>query len=106
MTIIRIQPEPFVDNMIDGHEMTKLPYPFVADEQGMIAGQDFWKGDPFQVIGFQKDLAIHRIDLHWHEALAEPDLAVGMYLVTRDEAGDWGVHWTSVRSMTVLDGGS
>jgi hypothetical protein len=100
--VIRIQPEPYIDNMVDDHEMTKLPYPYVVDQDGLVAGQDFWKGDPYQVIGFQKDLAAQRIDLHWTEVLKDPRSAVGMYLVTSDENGDWGTHWTAVRDMTIL----
>jgi len=100
--VIRIQPEPYVDNMVDGHEMTKLPYPFVVDGDGLVAGQDFWKGDPYRVIGFAKDLAVQHLELSWRDVVRDPQLAVGMYLVTSDEAGDWGTHWTAVRSMTIL----
>jgi hypothetical protein len=100
---IRIQPEPFVDQLTeDGHECTKLPYAFVADETGAIAGQDFWQGIVARVIGFQKDLAVQHIDLFWREVLDDPQRAVGMYLVTSDSAGDWGVHDTAIRDMTIL----
>jgi hypothetical protein len=102
MKVIRIQPNPEIDNMVDGHEMTKLPYAFVADETGAIAGQDFWRGTVTRVIGFQRDLAVHHIDLFWREVVEDPQLAVGMYIVTSDSAGDWGVHNTAVRDMTVL----
>ena len=103
MKVIRIQPEPFIDQLTeDGHELTKPPYAFVADETGIIAGQDFWQGTVTRVVGFQKDLYVQKIDLLWREAVESPQRAVGMYLVTSDSAGDWGVHDTPVRNMTVL----
>lgn len=100
--MIKIQPEPFVDNLVDGHELTKLPYPFFVDEDGLIAQQDLWQGDPFKVVGFQLDLAVQKIDLWWTDVVANPEIAVGMYLVTADKSGDYGVHSSAIRSLTVL----
>jgi hypothetical protein len=100
--IIRFQPAAYIDMLTDdGHTGTKLPYPIVADEKGMVQGQEFWKGDPNRVIGFQKDLARHEIDLWWHDAVKDPSATVGMYLVTDNTAGDMGVHQTAIESATV-----
>lgn len=100
--MIEIQTEPIIDNMINGHEMTKLPYPFFVDEAGAVARQDFWRGDPLRVVGFQRDLAVHVIDLWWSDALEDLSAATGMYLVTENTAGDWGVHQSAVRSAEVI----
>lgn len=102
MRAIRIQPSSFIDNLWEEHVGTKLPYPFTAGEDGMVAGQDFWQGSVVRVIGFQKDLHNHSLDLPWGAAFDDPQKAVGMYLVTSDKNGDWGVHDTAVMSMTVL----
>ena len=100
----RIQTEPYTDQITDdGHELSKLPYPLIADENGMIAGQDFWCGLHHHVIGFQKDLSVQVIDLRWKDALDDLDKAIGMYLVTSDRAGDWGSLWTAVKSVTELN---
>lgn len=102
--IIRIQPSEFTDQVSDeGHQMTKLPYPFYVNaSDGTVNLQEFWKGDPYRVVGFQTDLARHEIDLRWEDAAKDPQKAVGMYLVTADSRGGYGVHTTAVQSMDVM----
>lgn len=102
MTRIRIQPAQYVDQIVDGHEMTKLPYPLVADEEGNVEHQELWRGDPAKVIGFQKDLAIQQVDLWWADVVADPKKAVGTYMITSDDQGGWGTHMTAVMSAEVL----
>lgn len=107
MRKIKLQPAPFIDNIRDGHsmvEMTKLPYPFYVDEDGKVDQQDFWKGDPARVIGFQRDLAVQHIDLWWKDAAQDPQKTVGMYLVTSDAQGEWGTHQTAISDVSVIGG--
>lgn len=86
MTVIEIQPAPYIDNIYEGgHEGTKLPYPFFVNEDGTIGNQSFWRGDPFRVVGFQRDLAKHQIDVWWDEVAKDPAKAVGLYVVTSDK---------------------
>jgi hypothetical protein len=100
MTVFVIQNAPAVDGIdADGHERTKLPYPFFVDGDGKIGRQDFWQGDPGRVVGFQKDLAVMQIDLRWAEAVGDLWQAVGMYLVTENSHGQYGVHLTAVQSV-------
>lgn len=101
---IRIQPGPYTDHLTDdGHELTKLPYPFfVNEETGAVGRQEFWQGTVLRVVGFQKDLARHEIDLWWEGAVKDPQRAVGMYVVTTDSEGGMGVHPTAVSSMEIL----
>jgi hypothetical protein len=102
MTIIRLQPAAFTDQITDdGQELTKLPYPFFADEQGMIGRQDVWHGDPYRVVGFQRDLFVQQLDLSWGQAFKDPSKAVGMYLITASKAGVYGVHTTAIESAEV-----
>lgn len=100
--LIKLQPEPFVDQIVDGQELTKLPYPYAADETGAIQNQDFWQGHVARVVGFQKDLAHQQIDLWWADVVEDPQQAVGMYLVTADSKGDFSVHNTAIGEVDVL----
>jgi hypothetical protein len=103
MAIYRIQPSAFTDQITsDGHQLTKLPYPFYADASGAVQRQDIWNGKVTRVIGFQRDLARSAIDLRWADAVKNPAEAVGMYLVTSDKAGDWGTHHTAVQTMELV----
>lgn len=103
--IIRIQPSEFTDQVsADGHQQTKLPYPFYVNaSDGTVNLQEFWKGDPFRVVGFQRDLARQEIDLRWDDAVKDPQQAIGMYLVTADSKGAFGVHTTAVQSVDVME---
>lgn len=97
MPMFRIQLAPRIDQVtVEGHVGTQLPYPIHADNKGGVEFQDIHAGTITRVIGFQKDLAKHTIDLDWAEAQKNPSQVVGMYLVTSDSKGDWGVHQTAV----------
>lgn len=102
MKTIKLQPSSFVDNMREGHEMTRLPYPFFVNEEGEVGQQDMWDGDPARVIGFQRDLAVQAIDLWWKDAVKDPQQAVGMYLVTSNAEGDWASHSTAIASAEIV----
>lgn len=107
LKVIKIQTAPTIDNIVsDGEALHKLPYPFWVNEDGAIAQQNLWRGDPWRVIGFQKDLACFQIDLWWREAFAAPERAVGMYLVTAAKGtGHMAIstHSTAVQSMEVKE---
>lgn len=110
MTVIEIQPAPYIDHITnDGHECTKLPYPFFVNEDGTIGNQGFWRGEPFRVVGFQRDLAKHQIDVWWDEVAEDPTKAVGLYVVTsnRDLAhtadATYGVHETAIIKVVAHD---
>lgn len=100
---IRLQPSEFTDNIRDGHEMTKLPYPYFVAEDGTVGQQDFWDGDPVRVIGFQRDLAVQQIDLWWKDAVTDPQRVVGMYLVSESAEGVWGVHQMAISDVSVIE---
>jgi hypothetical protein len=101
---LRLQPSEFTDYITgDGHELTKLPYPFYVFQTGRVGLQGFWHGRVKRAIGFQADLAKHVIDLHWQDAWSDPEKTVGMYLVTADASGTWSVHPTAIASATMSE---
>ena len=80
----------------DGTELTKKPYPFHADEKGnLLDGRD-----EVEIIGFQADAARQQVDVRW-EDYADPYQAVGMYVVTKDKAGQYSTHLHAVESVEV-----
>jgi hypothetical protein len=103
MPVFKIQPAPRIDMITDdGHVGTQLPYPIHADNKGGVVFLEIHGGQVVRIIGFQKDLAIHRIDLSWGDAQKNPDRVVGMYLVSSDGNGDWGVHDTAVETFETV----
>jgi hypothetical protein len=90
MKIITVQPSAVTDHITgDGHELQQLPYPFHIREDGQLDGS-FWATQADAAVGFQAKLGVPTIDLWWRDAVAEPERAVGMYLVTRK-----GEHWAT-----------
>lgn len=103
--VLTVQPSSFVDNlwgMEDGTvvEGTRLPYPLHVLEDGLVLRQDFWKGDPWRVAGFARRVDVHRLDLTWEQAWAEPELAIGMYMVTSNKRGGMGTWQLAIQSIT------
>lgn len=102
--LVTLQQNPRIDNISDdGHAMSQLPYPYHVNEKGEVQQQDFWQGRITLVVGFQKDLAVHRIDVYWDEVWETPEKAVGLYVVTSDGRGNWGVHDTAIRDAVKRD---
>lgn len=67
----------------------KLPYPFFIDEDGLVGRQDFWRGQPFRLVGFVAVGADYEIALTVQNWLTAPESAVGMEPVMEDEDGSW-----------------
>jgi hypothetical protein len=101
--LIMLQPSSYVDQIKDGHEMTKLPYSYYVHEDGSVGRQDHWQGDPAQVIGFAEDLAVQEVNLLWEDVVEDPQGAVGMYLVTADSKGNFATHPTAISSVEVIE---
>lgn len=93
--VLTIQPDRFVDQIIDGQEFYKLPYPYSVDKRGQIRFQDFWQGMVETAIGFVDDPEDTFISLYWREAVGNPDAMVGKYLVTSDSEDNWSTHHVS-----------
>lgn len=85
----------------DGEELRQVPYPFHVNPNRTIMGQDFWQGDPTRVMGFARKLDIQELDLSWMNFLHTPQLAVGMYVVTANERGEFSTHLSAVSEVEV-----
>lgn len=90
--IITIQPEQVRDGVAsDGTPLYRLPYPFHIDAgSGEVQRQDFWRGDPEKIIGFQVDADRQQVDLWWDDVAVDPLKAVGKFPVfTSRRGGIW-----------------
>lgn len=104
MKIVTLQPSPRTDHITeDGQEFTQLPYPFHVTETGEVLRQDFWRGDPARIVGFTKEPQPGRLVYTWEEVAADPQRAVGLYIVSQDRAGRWAVHVIAVAEVQVRD---
>lgn len=106
--IITIQPEAFVDNVWvneDGQvvEGKKLPYPFHVKEDGSVDRQDFWRGDPEAVVGFQADVNVQSVDLWWEDAVKDPDAIVGMFPVMIEKGKGFYTYTVAIESVQVFE---
>jgi hypothetical protein len=97
----RVQPASFTDQIRDGQELTKQPYPFFVDRDGWIGRQDFWQGKFRRVIGVVNDSASMRIDAYWPEVRDQPHLWVRSYLVLEGSGGRWFTFDHAIESITV-----
>lgn len=72
-----------------------LPYPFVVQPDGSIDGQDFWKGEPERLLGFQTGDE-QAITMWWRQARIYPDRAIGLRPVFIDRDGTMWAHTRDV----------
>jgi hypothetical protein len=82
-TLITIQPSNSPDGGYNVHKPCPKPY-HVDAATGEVDRQDFWKGDPFSVMGFQKDRDVQTVDLLWEDAVKDLEQIVGLYPVLLD----------------------
>ena len=65
-----------------------VPYPYHIDSDGNVLRQDFWRGDPSRLIGFQATREQH-VDLFYTDWFkGEADAVVGMYPVFVTDQGE------------------
>ena len=91
--IIQIQPH----DVYGGH----LPYPYFIDEKGLVGRQDFWKGKPFRLIGFNGQPTTGDIDVSFNDFWQNPKIAVGMYPVFTDKKKNWFTHQLAIVSFRI-----
>lgn len=92
--VIRIQPAERSD--------MKLPYPFFIESDGSVQRQDFWKGKPLKLIGFDINPSDHgmsgkSIDLS--DFIVDPQRAVGMYPIFEHADGNWFTYDDAISSV-------
>lgn len=99
---LKIQQAPVTDNITaDGHVGARLPWPVIADSEGLVHIPSSQLGMT-RIPGFQKNLAVMRVDVWWPEVFADPDKAIGMYLVSYYDGGPMAVCLSAVDSVEVL----
>ncbi len=104
--IFMVQPSEYVDHITpDGRELTRMPYPLYVDERGLVGRQDYWKGNPLQIIGLAEDFSVASVDLSWEEVTRDPGSAIGMYLVTACADGSMATHTLAVSRITIVGTG-
>lgn len=80
-----------------------LPYPFHLDAEGNVLSQDFWRGEPIKLLGFQESPDVHEVNLlveDWLPTATSPTTsqvvgpvaAVGMWPVFLDADGTIWAH--------------
>lgn len=105
MTLITIQPGNTTTGEYDVHK--PLPYPYHVDAAtGDVDRQDFFKGTPAAVIGFQDDADVQVVDLLWKDAAADPDRIVGKFPVLVDSNGNIYSLTVPITSTYVTEGES
>lgn len=73
-TYVGLQPA-----MID--ERVEQPHPYNVNRDGSVRDQEFWNGDPAQLVGFLLTEDAYGIDLLCEDFMAEPERAKGCYAV-------------------------
>lgn len=78
-----------------------LPYPFFVTEDGLVGRQDFWKGKPYKLIGFNGSSANKNVEpaCGLEEFLQDPTLAVGKYPIFEHEDGEWYTYEDKIDSV-------
>jgi hypothetical protein len=110
---IKIQPEIVTDNIwVDHHAGPgqsplifgeRQPYPFLVTEDGFVLDQDFWRGDPERIVGFQNDEEIQRIDVWWSDVVKDPELAVGKFPVMVEKGQGLYTYTVAVESAEAVE---
>lgn len=80
-----IQPGQTTDPKAEYDPKLPLPYPYHIDDEGNVQRQDFWKGSPARLLGFQHG-GVQRISLTFRDWMAgDADAAIGLCPVFIDE---------------------
>lgn len=68
-----------------------LPYPYHIEADGKVARQDFWKGEPLRLAGFQHG-DVQQVVVHADEWLTGDIDVTGMHPVFIDKGGNMWSH--------------
>lgn len=78
----------------------RLPYPWHIDESGKVLKQDFWKGDPAELIGFAPAYDHYEIAVELKEVLEKGvEVIRDLLPIFATSAGDWAT-FTSISGYT------
>lgn len=88
---IKIQPQEIDDGT--------LPYPYFIDNEGLVGRQDFWKGNPYRLLGFSKMPEAGDMELSFEYFWKIPEKAIGMYPVFADKRNNWTTQTNVIESV-------
>lgn len=57
--------------------MASQPYPWLLSEAGNVGQQTLWRGDPIQVIGFQRG-DVQEVVVFWSDFVEDPQSVIGL----------------------------
>lgn len=81
-----------------------VPYPFhIEAETGNVGRQDFWKGDPLRLMGFQNDADVQRVNVLYREFAADPQIAEGKFAIFMRADGSMYTDMLPIDSVTVAE---
>ena len=80
-----------------------LPYPYHVDGKGLVGRQDFWKGRPSKLLGFNGSPKSGSIDLSFKEFIKNTSKARGKYPVFECKNGDWFTSNDRTASVRLID---
>ena len=96
MKTVSIQPKGLKD--------LTLPYPYIIDNWGNVGRQDFWKGEPKRLMGFNSLPEAGDISLLFFDFWDDPEKAVGMFPVFEDLGGVWKTYTNPIKSIRINEG--
>lgn len=97
--IITLQPSRITDRLCDdGEELQMQPYPFAVRADGEVVST--W-AHGLRAIGLAQRCDRQQVDLWWRDVVADPQRAVGMYLVTENADGGLAMNVVAIESVTV-----
>ena len=79
----------------------ELPYPYFIYANGNVGRQDFWKGHPFTLVGFNRKPIAGNIDLYFEDWWKVPPLCFGMYPVFLNKDGTMFTLKTEIQTVEV-----
>lgn len=93
--IIEIQPKELSNGT--------LPYPyFINKNDGKIGRQDYWKGNPYRLIGFNDEPKAGDISLSFSQFKENPKLAINKYPVFSSKDDEWVTHTNPIESIDII----
>lgn len=91
---IRIQPREREDGT--------LPYPFFINADGNVGRQDFWKGRPLKLVGFngKPNTGVDSKTIDLKLFLEKPKRAIGLYPIFEHKDGEWFTYKDPIQSIS------
>lgn len=92
----------FVVQQTIADPMVPRPYPWLLDEEGKIGQQSLWRGDPIQVIAFQRgDVQVPVA--YWEDFVADPQSVIGLVPVMTSSTGGFAAWRGEITSVQVRE---